>query len=91
MGTWVAPDGAPAVRAANVDWRRSSVVPWHDGHSGVSLPRSRNSNWRSQVLQAYSNSGTVLLHGMDQHGAKRLGAVRIELTSPTTLDLLDGQ
>lgn len=43
-GISVAPDAALEVLAANTDCRFSSVVPWHDGHSGVEAPRVSHSN-----------------------------------------------
>ena len=57
MGTCGVADAVPEVRAANTDWRRSSVVPWHDGQAGVSVPRTSDSNWWSQLLHEYSNNG----------------------------------
>ena len=47
----------PLVCAANTDRRRCSSVLWQDGHSGVSLPRTSNSNSLAHSLHAYSNSG----------------------------------
>lgn len=43
-GICVAPDAGLEVLAANTDCRFSSVVPWHDGHSGVEAPRVSHSN-----------------------------------------------
>ena len=43
-GICVASDAGLEVLAANTDCRFSSVVPWHDGHSGVEALRVSHSN-----------------------------------------------
>ncbi len=53
---------AVAVCAANVDRRRCSSVPWHDGHAGTSWPLTSTSNCVSQAVHAYSNSGMTLFY-----------------------------
>jgi hypothetical protein len=42
------------VCAANTDSFRSIVVLWHAGQAGVSLARTRASNWFAHAVQAYS-------------------------------------
>ena len=50
----------PLACAANTEWRFSSAVLRHDGHSGVSDPRRSCSNSFEQLLHRYSNSGIYI-------------------------------
>jgi hypothetical protein len=46
-----------AALTANVDNARSRSVPWQDGHSGVSDPRTSTSKCVLQPRQSYSYRG----------------------------------
>src|SRR5215831_3087954 len=48
---------APLPPTANTDNRRSSFVPWHEGHTGCCAPSTMVSNCCSHSLHRYSKMG----------------------------------